>query len=62
MTIRSSAGRPRRPYLFLTVAALTASLPLFCQDQSPWRDPGQPVGRRVDDLLSRMTLEEKVRS
>ena len=26
----------------------------------PYRDPTQPVERRVDDLLARMTLEEKV--
>ncbi|WP_055532057.1 glycoside hydrolase family 3 N-terminal domain-containing protein [Streptomyces graminilatus] len=26
---------------------------------SPWRDPALPIDARVDDLLSRMTLEEK---
>ncbi|MGW2489731.1 beta-xylosidase/alpha-l-arabinosidase [Streptomyces sp. NPDC001606] len=26
---------------------------------APWRDPDLPAGARVDDLLSRMTLEEK---
>ncbi|MGW4821169.1 beta-xylosidase/alpha-l-arabinosidase [Streptomyces sp. NPDC004227] len=27
---------------------------------APWRDPALPAAARVDDLLSRMTLEEKV--
>jgi beta-xylosidase len=26
---------------------------------APWRDPALPAATRVDDLLSRMTLEEK---
>ncbi|MET9870117.1 glycosyl hydrolase, partial [Streptomyces sp. NPDC006386] len=26
---------------------------------APWRDPALPAAARVDDLLSRMTLEEK---
>ena len=26
---------------------------------APWRDPALPAAVRVDDLLSRMTLEEK---
>jgi beta-glucosidase len=30
------------------------------QDQLPYKNPALPVERRVDDLLSRMTLEEKV--
>jgi beta-xylosidase len=29
-------------------------------DVESWRDPGCPVGERVSDLLSRMTLEEKI--
>src|SRR5215218_6460729 len=29
-------------------------------DPLPYEDPSLPVGERVDDLLSRMTLEEKV--
>ena len=28
--------------------------------EAPYKDPSQPVQRRVEDLLSRMTLEEKV--
>src|SRR5947208_8500328 len=30
------------------------------QDRVPYRDPSLPIERRVDDLLGRMTLEEKV--
>ena len=26
---------------------------------APWRDPALPAAARVDDLLSRMTLQEK---
>ena len=34
---------------------------LRAQPQAPlYKDPRQPVERRVDDLLARMTLEEKV--
>ncbi|WP_157220717.1 glycoside hydrolase family 3 N-terminal domain-containing protein [Flavisphingomonas formosensis] len=36
-----------------TAAARSAALPLY-------KDAGQPIETRVDDLLSRMTLEEKV--
>jgi len=37
-------------------AVLLAALPLAGQI---YKDPSQPVAKRVDDLLSRMTLEEK---
>ena len=26
----------------------------------PYQDPGRPVAQRVDDLLARMTIDEKV--
>ncbi|MEZ5259899.1 MAG: glycoside hydrolase family 3 C-terminal domain-containing protein [Ilumatobacteraceae bacterium] len=29
-------------------------------DHEPYRDPSRPVGERVDDLLGRMTLDEKL--
>ena len=29
------------------------------EDKMLYKDPGQPVDVRVEDLLSRMTLEEK---
>src|SRR5580700_6740565 len=41
--------------VFLT-AAVAACLPLAAQT---YKDPSQPLEKRVDDLLSRMTLEEK---
>jgi beta-glucosidase len=34
--------------------------PLPAQDRPPCLDPALPVERRIDDLLSRMTLEEKI--
>src|SRR6516162_7761770 len=41
---------------WLILAAMTAALPLSGQI---YKDPGQPLDKRVNDLLSRMTLEEK---
>jgi beta-glucosidase len=42
-------------------AALAALLPgAFAQSGPLYRDPSAPLDRRVDDLVSRMTLEEKV--
>ena len=46
---------PQRLLLSLMVT-LTACLPLLGQ---VYKDPHQPLEKRVDDLLSRMTLEEK---
>jgi len=40
--------------------ALAASLALSAQSTPPYKDASLPVERRLDDLLSRMTLEEKV--
>ena len=34
--------------------------PVATQQQSPYLNPSLPIDRRVDDLVSRMTLEEKV--
>ena len=42
--------------LSILLAVLTATLPLAGQT---YKDPDQPLERRVDDLLARMTLEEK---
>lgn len=46
----------------LAAGALSASTPLLAFDAvAPvYRDPDAPLGRRVADLLGRMTLEEKV--
>ncbi len=45
---------------FITLAVLTISL-FSCNktDNEIYKDPTAPVDQRVDDLLSRMTLEEK---
>ena len=45
----------------LCAGALLALPPAFAQQAAsfPFQDPSLPVARRVDDLVGRMTLEEK---
>jgi len=50
--MRHSIGTPLAGFL---LAAL-----LCAQDKPPYLDSSQPLERRVEDLLARMTLEEKV--
>jgi len=45
--------------MFVIVFVLSSGLSLFGQ-QLLYLDPKQPIDKRVDDLLSRMTLEEKL--
>ena len=51
-----------KTYLSFLVAVLSAFTVLFAQQSSgfPYKNPTLPVETRVADLLSRMTLEEKV--
>ena len=45
--------------VFMMIAMLTFTL--LVKAQKPiYKEPGQPVERRVTDLMERMTLEEKV--
>ena len=47
----------------LTVAALTLWLSVSCsqrQEDFPFRNPDLPIDERIDDLLKRLTAEEKV--
>jgi beta-glucosidase len=46
--------------IFLLVAAAFLSSAAMAQNTLPYRDPKLPVDQRVTDLLSRMTLEEKI--
>lgn len=39
---------------------LLAAAPVFAQQKPVYKDPGAPLDKRVDDLISRMTLEEKI--
>ena len=43
-----------------TAAAAIAAAPARAEDRLPYRDPTLPIAARVDDLVGRMTLEEKV--
>src|SRR5581483_7709101 len=47
---------------FCAVAAAAFAILSFSQPKSPdlFRDPAAPLDRRVDDLLLRLTLEEKI--
>ena len=47
--------------VFILLAVVLATLPLHnAQTQPPYLNPNLPIQTRVDDLVSRMTLEEKV--
>ncbi len=48
----------RTTYLLLFVVILVSCTPK--SRLAPYKDPSQPVDVRVEDLLSRMTLEEKI--
>src|SRR5512146_1572257 len=59
------SGRPAAPVLLLgcalSAAALSAPGALSAQQRVPlYRDSTRPLAARVEDLLRRMTLEEKV--
>ena len=45
---------------FYCLIAGVVTNPLHAQGISPYLDPSQPVGARVADLLSRMTMDEKI--
>ena len=46
--------------IFLLAAAAFLNSAAMAQNTLPYRDPKLPVDQRVTDLLSRMTLEEKI--
>jgi beta-glucosidase len=46
--------------ILMLVATLALPGPVSAQPSYPFQDPGLPVEERVDDLLARLTLEEKL--
>jgi beta-glucosidase len=59
LTLRSKFRTSPRAIFLLVVAAFLSSAAM-AQNTLPYRDAKLPVDQRVTDLLSRMTLEEKV--
>jgi len=60
---RSNLGRMKYSFLLLPFLALCFIIPSKSQEkpaQAPYLDPSLPFEQRVNDLVSRMTLEEKV--
>ncbi|SFW77384.1 beta-glucosidase [Sinomicrobium oceani] len=56
--VRPKYARPARGWFFLMILAI--SLTAFGQDSYPFRNPDLPVEGRLNDLVSRLTLEEKI--
>jgi len=54
------AVAPLREKFFFFVFVLLAFIPAQTQSPPPYKNPNLPIEARVDDLVSRMTLEEKV--
>jgi beta-glucosidase len=54
------AVAPPRGKFFLVLFLLLAFIPAQTQSLPPYKNPNLPIQTRVDDLVSRMTLEEKV--
>jgi len=56
-----TAAGLKKPLTLLVIAVfLVIPAGLYTQSSPIYLDPQQPIERRVEDLLSRMTLEEKV--
>jgi len=55
-----SLRRRSSSLIALALCLLITSRPAAPQQAKPYLDPALPIDRRVDDLISRMTLEEKV--
>ncbi|MEK7475004.1 MAG: glycoside hydrolase family 3 C-terminal domain-containing protein [Candidatus Coatesbacteria bacterium] len=56
MSIGSGAVRPLASAVFVAAALNGVALGMA----PAWRDPAQPIDRRVADLVARMTVEEKI--
>jgi len=45
--------------IFLFISLLLIDGKVFAQEGAPYKNRNLPIGQRVEDLLSRMTLKEK---
>src|SRR3954447_13589927 len=63
-TLRSGGAMSfRKPLVATAVLALTMGLfvaPARAAEEYPFRDPALPLNQRIDDLLGRLTLAEKI--
>jgi beta-glucosidase len=55
-----SACVPQPPATYTVAGATTTAVPTVSVGATLYTDPAQAVEKRVDDLLARMTLEEKI--
>ncbi len=55
-----SLRRPLGAAAALVLAVGLCTTPARAAEDLPFRDPGLPLAQRIDDLLGRLTLDEKI--